>query len=392
MNPPSLPGAAAQQRMVFIDALRGLVIILMALDHVRDFFGPAPFGALDLAHTTPAWFLTRYVTHFCAPVFIFLAGTSAWLYGQNVTPRELTRYLLMRGLWLVFLEISVNSLSWGALLVGNVVLQVLWALGVSMIVLAGLAKLPRPLILAFALALIGGHNLLDGWHASDFGPWRWVWLLLHEQGFLASGIGKSGVFVFYPLLPWLGVMALGYWAAPLLQTDASVRQRRLLLAGAALLLLMLALRLGNWYGDPQPWSQQARGDVFSLMSLINFQKYPPSLLYLCVTLGLGAWLLALMARIPPARLQWLLVYGRVPMFFYLVHMPLIHIGAHVWAWCRYGQLAAWNMSGAKAPPDYEPSLLFVYGVWGLYLFGLYFLCRWYGEVKRRRPGGWLRYL
>lgn len=385
----------ARERLIFIDALRGLVIVLMALDHVRDFFGPAPFDPLDLAHTTPAWYLTRYLTHFCAPVFVFLAGTSAWLYGQTVTRHELARYLLTRGLWLIFLESTLISASWGALFGGLVVFQVMWALGMSMIVLAGLIWLPRPAILAFALLLIGGHNVLDGWHAKDFGGWGWLWSLLHEPGFHGTGIGKSGMFLLYPLFPWVGVMAAGYVAAPVLQGDAGLREQRLLCTGMLLLGLMLALRAGNWFGDPQPWSIQERGELYSLLSFLNFQKYPPSLLYLCTTLGIGAWVLAAMARIErsaPARLEWLLVFGRVPMFFYLIHLPLIHIGAHIWALSRYGQLAGWNNAKLPPPAGYEPSLLFVYAVWAGYVLALFFACRWYGAVKRRHPGGFLRYL
>lgn len=382
----------ARERLVFIDALRGLVIVLMALDHVRDFFGPAPFDPLDLVHSTPGWFMTRYITHFCAPIFVFLAGVSAYLYGQTVTRPALSRYLLTRGLWLILLEATLISLSWGALLGGVVVFQVMWALGMSMVVLAGLIWLPRSVIAIFALTLILGHNALDGWHAKDFGVWGWLWSLLHEPGFHGTGIGRSGMFLLYPLFPWLGVMALGYLVAPVLQGEAGVRERNLLLAGALMLALMVALRAFNGYGDPQSWSVQARGSVYSALSFIHFQKYPPSLLYLCMTLGLGAWALAAMARISPSRLQGLLVYGRVPLFFYLIHLPLIHIGAHIWSLARYGQPAGWNQLRLPVPAGYEPSLLFVYAIWLLYLFGLFFACRWYGGVKQRHPGGWLRYL
>ena len=385
---PSAP--VARERIACIDALRGLVIILMALDHVRDFFGPTPFNPLDLTQTTPAWFLTRYVTHFCAPLFVFLAGVSAGLYGQGVARPVLTRFLLTRGVWLIFLECTVVSLSWGTLLGGVVLLQVVWALGVSMIVLAGLVHLPRTAVAAIALALIAGHNALDSWHTADFATLGWLWSLLHERGLYALSAGK--VYLSYPVLPWMGVMAAGYVAAPWLQGDTALRQRRLLLAGAVLLMLMLVLRAGNVYGDPRPWSVQVRGDVYSVFSFINFEKYPPSLLFLCITLGLGAWALALLARIPRARLQWLLVFGKVPMFFYLIHLPLINIGAQAWAWNRYGQLAGWRFSGVKPPPDYVPDLLLVYGVWAAYMVVLYIACRWYGGVKRRHPDGLLRYL
>ena len=379
-----------RERIASIDALRGLVIILMALDHVRTFFGPLPFSPLDLTQTTPAWFLTRYVTHLCAPIFVFLAGVSAGLYGQQAARAVLARFLATRGMLLIFLECTFVSLSWGALFGGVVFLQVIWALGVSMVVLAGLVHLPRSVVAGIALALIAGHNALDTWHAADFPRLAWLWSLLHERGFHSLSLFK--VYLSYPVLPWIGVMAAGYVAAPWLQRDTAMRQRGLLLAGGALLILMLALRAGNLYGDPQPWSAQGRGHVYSVFSFINFEKYPPSLLFLCVTLGLGAWTLAILSRIPQSRLRWLLVFGKVPMFFYLVHLPLIHIGAQIWAWERYGQLAGWGLSRAKPPADYVPDLALVYGMWAAYVIIMYAACRWYGGVKSRHAGGLLRYL
>ncbi len=255
-------------------------------------------------------------------------------------------------MWLIFLECTVVSLSWGALLGGVVFLQVIWALGVSMIVLAGLVHLPRSAVAVIAVALIAGHNALDAWRAADFPNLGWLWSVLHEKGLHSLSVGK--VFVSYPVLPWIGVMAAGYVCAPWLQEDTALRQRRLLLAGGALLVLTVLLRAGNVYGDPHPWTAQVRGNVYSVFSFLNFEKYPPSLLFLCATLGLGAWTLAVLVRVPQARLQWLVVFGRVPMFFYLVHLPLIHIGAQVWAWNRYGQLAGWGFSGARPPAGLRP--------------------------------------
>jgi len=379
-----------RERIASIDALRGLVIILMALDHVRTYFGPLPFGPLDLTQTTPAWFSTRYVTHLCAPIFVFLAGVGAGLYGQEVARPVLARFLVTRGIWLIFLECTFVSLSWGTLFGGVVFLQVIWALGASMIVLAGLVHLPRSAVAAIALALIAGHNALDSWHAADFPRLGWLWSLLHERGFHSLSLFK--VFVSYPVLPWIGVMAAGYVVAPWLQRDTAARGRGLLLAGGALLILMVVLRAANVYGDPQPWSAQVRGNVYSVFSFINFEKYPPSLLFLCVTLGLGAWALAALSCIPPSRLRWLLVFGKVPMFFYLIHLPLIHIGAQIWAWDRYGQPAGWGLFRAKPPADYVPDLVLVYGVWAAYVIVMYAACRWYVGVKGRHPGGLLRYL
>lgn len=382
----------ARERMVFIDAIRGLAIIFMALDHVRDFFGVTPFALLDLKQTTSGWFVTRYITHLCAPIFVFLAGCSAWLYGQALSKRELSRYLVTRGFWLIFLECTFISLSWGALLGGVVSLQVIWVLGLSMVLLAALLYLPRWAIGMLAVMLMGTHNLLDGWQIKDFGEWGWLWSVLHEPAFHPSGVEKTGVYVAYPLLPWLGVMLAGYFCAPYLQGDARVRHRRLLIAGGVLLLAMLLLRATNWYGDPHPWEVQARGALYTVFSFFHFEKYPPSLLYLCITLGFGAWILAALAYINPARLEWLTVYGRVPMFFYLLHLPMIHLGAQTWAILRYEQLSGWDYVNVPAPKDYEPSLLFVYLVWLGYLAALYFACRWYGALKRRKPNSLLRYV
>jgi uncharacterized membrane protein len=372
----------ARERLVFIDALRGLVIILMALDHTRDFFSRAEFDPLDLARTLPAWFLTRWITHFCAPVFVFLAGVSAYLYGQQVSRTQLAQYLLSRGLWLVLLECTVISLSWGSLLNGVIVFQVIWALGISMVALAGLIYLPRVWIGVFALSLILGHNLLDGWHGEGIGAGAGFWRFLHEPHFLAFGIGKSGIYSLYPLIPWIGVMALGYVFAPVMQLPAQQRTRVLLTCGAGLLTLLLVLRVPNWYGDAVIWKEHVRGPVFTFFSFINFTKYPPSLQYLCVTLGFGAWMLAALAHFPMRRLRFLLVFGQVPMFFYLLHLPALQMGGLIWRLFQTKPL----------PGDPPSSLLLVYGVWGLYLVGLYFICRWYGEIKRHNPKGWMRYL
>jgi uncharacterized membrane protein len=385
-----MPPTLARERMVFIDALRGLVIILMALDHTRDFFSRAGFDPVDLAHTLPAWFVTRWITHLCAPVFVFLAGVSAWLYGQQVSRRQLAQYLLSRGSWLVLLECTVISLSWGSLFQGVILLQVIWALGVSMIVLAGLIYLPRIWITLFALLLILGHNTLDTWHGAGLGVWSKLWPMLHERHFYGFGIGDSGAYLLYPLIPWIGVMALGYVFAPVLQSPPPQRERLLLLCAAGLLTLLLVLRIPNWYGDAVPWHEQGRGALYTFFSFINFTKYPPSLQYLCVTLGLGACILAALARVSAQKLRYLQVFGAVPMFFYLLHLPALQIGGAVWKWLQTAQ--SQSQSQPQSLSQAPSSLLFVYVIWVLYLVGLYFACRWYGAIKRQNPKGWMRYL
>jgi uncharacterized membrane protein len=287
----------------------------------------------------------------------------------------------------VLLECTVVSLSWGSLFRGVVLLQVIWALGMSMIVLAGLIYLPRIGIALFALVLILGHNTFDAWHGTELGVWAKLWPILHERHFYAFGIGESGVYLLYPLIPWIGVMALGYVFAPVLQYPAAQRERVLLLCGAGLLALLLVLRLPNWYGDAVPWQEQARGPLFTFFSLINFTKYPPSLQYLCLTLGLGAWILAALARARAQQLRYLLVFGSVPMFFYLLHLPALHIGGIVWNWLQATVLSSF-IPASQGPS----SLLLVYVIWMVYLVGLYFACRWYGAIKRHNPKGWMRYL
>lgn len=381
----------ARERLNFIDALRGLVIVLMALDHVSHFFNPIPFNSLDLTQTSGPIFMTRWITHLCAPIFIFLAGTSAYLYGQSVSKAQLSRFLLTRGAWLVFLEVTFINLSWANIFGGVVVLQVMWALGMSMMILAGLIYLPRYWLIGIAVLAILGHDAFNSWQVKDLGNWGGIWAILHERHFFKL-TENGGIFLLYPLLPWFAVMAAGYAFGPVMQLPAAMREKRLLQWGAALLLLMLVLRWPNLYGEIKPWAEQSRGGLFSLLSFINFSKYPPSLLYLCTTLGLGAWLLAAMARLPEARLKLFLVFGRVPMFFYLIHVPVIVSGALLWATVKFGQPGAWMFGQGTPPAGYEPSLWRVYLIWLALLVLFYFACRWYGGVKRRHPNGFLRYL
>jgi uncharacterized membrane protein len=389
-SPPANP------RLPFIDALRGLVIMLMLLDHVRSYFGPANLDPLDLAHSTPLWFMTRWVTHLCAPLFIILAGTGSALYGQRVGKAELARYLVVRGLLLIALEATLFSLSFGFLPRGVLFFQVMWVLGICMILLAGLIYLPRPLLWALALVGIFGHNLLDGWHASDFGTLAPLWQVWHERGFIAIGGAKTGIFLLYPVLPWISVMLLGYLLAPVMQRPATERERLLLWGGLGLLLLLVLLRWPNMYGNPKPWMPHPDGWLYSFLAFINLQKYPPSLLYLCATLGIGSLLLALFARYTEQKLHWLLVPGRVPLFFYICHLPALALGRAGLEFARHlitGQPFSLPTDGGTQPPDLSWSpVLQVYGVWLVYSVLLWLSCRWYGKLKRERPRAWMRYV
>ena len=276
-------GAVGMQRLDSIDLLRGFVMVLMALDHTRDFFGMGGFNPRDVAE--PALFLTRWITHFCAPVFIFLAGLSAYLYGaRGRSVGTVSRFLLTRGLWLILIELTVVRLAWTfSLDVTHFTAQVIWVIGASMVLLAGLVYLPRWAIATIGLAMIAGHSLLDGVSAEQFGPAGFAWNLLHQPGALRFG-NETRVFALYPLIPWAGVMATGYVLGPVMQRDEGSRRRWLVGLGAGLTAGFVLLRATNLYGDPAAWQSQ-NGPLATALSFINCEKYPPSLLYLMMTLG-----------------------------------------------------------------------------------------------------------
>ncbi|UMR32297.1 heparan-alpha-glucosaminide N-acetyltransferase domain-containing protein [Massilia sp. MB5] len=360
-------------RLASIDVLRGLVIALMALDHTRDFFGPTSFSPEDLDTTTPAWFWSRWITHLCATTFVLLAGSSAFLRGQACGTAALSRYLASRGALLLVLEASWISFSW-QFGFNVIILQVLWALGAGMLMLALLVWLPRPAVAAIAVLLILPHNLLDGMKLESV-----LWQAWHQGGFLPLS-RQFGIVIVYPLMPWLGLIAAGYALGPVFLWQAARRQRWLLLAGAVLLLLFIALRAGNLYGDPDPWSPQGKGWMFDLMSFLRVHKYPPSLLYLCITLGIALPLLAWCERLPPPRA--LLLFGRTPLFFYVIHIALIHFLASLYMLARYGSLPQGGPVAAQLPPGYQPSLPVVYASWlGVLVLMYGFTLLW----RRRRP-------
>jgi uncharacterized membrane protein len=390
-------------RLDSVDFVRGVVMAVMALDHVRDFFHvyAKSFDPLDPSKTWTALFFTRWVTHFCAPTFVFLAGTGAFLSTRRgKTKRELSWFLLTRGLWLVLLELTLVRLGWFFNFDYHLsMVQVIWAIGWSMVVLAGLVFLPTRVIAAFGLALICLHNLLDGWKAESFGALRWLWVLLHEQNVLAPR-GDVFVFVAYPLVPWVGVMAAGYAFGQLLTLGRERRRRVLLTVGGSTVALFVVLRWLNVYGDPTPWASQARGAWYTFLSFLNTQKYPPSLLFLLMTLGPSVIAVALFdrGREPGALTKPFVVFGRVPLFYYLLHVPLIHLVAVVFSYAEYGRaewlFLNWPPPGAPQlePAGYGYDLWVVYLVWLGVVLALYPLCRWFAGVKRRRRDAWLSYL
>jgi uncharacterized membrane protein len=273
---------------------------------------------------------------------------------------------------------------------GGGFVQVIWALGWSMIVLAAFIHLPLRAVAAFGLALVAGHNLLDRFRAAEFGAWRWLWMILHEQGPVSSSSGFT-LFVIYPLIPWVGVMAAGYAFGALLRLEEKRRRKILLRLGLALTLAFVILRATNLYGDPRPWAQQPRGALYTFLSFLNCEKYPPSLLYLLMTLGPAIALLPLFERARGAPSRFFTVYGRVPLFYYLLHFYLLHLLAVAFAIARYGRQAL-TISALGLPPGYGYRLWVVYLVWIGAVLALYFPCRWWARLKQRKRSAWLSYL
>ena len=386
-------------RLDSIDLLRGLVMVIMALDHVRDFFSNAKFDPTDLANTNAAYFLTRWITHFCAPVFVFLAGTGAYLSStRGKTRSQLSWFLLTRGLWLVLLELTVVhfgwSFNWSFRYSGG---AVIWALGWSMCALAGLIYLPVWAVTTFGVTMIALHNLLDGVTASAWTGPRWFWQILHAGGpiQLPQGFEFSAS---YPLIPWIGVMAAGYGFGTLLLRESCSRRKWFLSLGAGLSLAFILLRASNFYGDAVVWSPQKQG-LFTLFSFLNCTKYPPSLLYLLMTLGPAIFVLGLLDRGVGAIGRPLVIFGRVPLFYYLIHLPLIHGAAVLFAYFRHGR-AQWlfenpwvaeRLQTLDKPVDYGYELPVVYAVWVVAVLILFPLCRWFAEVKKRSRAAWLSY-
>jgi uncharacterized membrane protein len=367
-------------------------MVLMALDHSRDFVGGFGQNPTDLATTTPLLFFTRWVTHFCAPVFVFLAGTSAYLAGQRRTRPELFRFLLTRGLWLVVLELTVVRFGW--MLNVNykfVVFQVIWAIGWSMVVLAFLQFLPIGVVAAVALLVICGHNLLDVYRARDFGDAAWMWNVFHEQG-LVQPSPERRVFVAYPLMPWFAVMAAGYAAGALWRRPD--RKRLFMRLGVAVIGAFVVLRGLDAYGDPSRWQVQGRGVLYTFLSFLNCSKYPPSLLYLLMTLGpalcVVSWLDRPWETSTGAVSRLFSTYGRVPLFYYVMHLFVIH--AVVLAVCAPQLFDAAFRARLldKGAPGY--GLGVTYLVWVMSVALLYPLCRWFCRVKARNRGFWVSYV
>ena len=381
----------SRARLDSVDLLRGLVMLLMALDHTRDFFAASGPNPRDIAD--PALFLTRWVTHFCTPTFIFLAGVSAFLYGERGRRvGEVSWFLLTRGLWLILIEFTLMRLCWTFSIHADVfVIQVIWVTGASMVALAGLVHLPRWAIATIGLAMIAGHNLLDGIDAEELGHAGWLWKLLHEPGLIEIG-PHARLFVLYVLVPWSGVMAAGYALGPVFRLDPARRRSFLLRTGAAVTAGFIVLRASNLYGDPAAWSVQA-SVLATVLAFIDCEKYPPSLLYLMMTLGPALILLALFERVHGALAGLVTTFGRVPFFFYVVHVAFIHALAVAFAWITVGDIG-WTFGAflSQKPASYGLGLPGVYVVWLCVVAALYPPCRAFAALKQRRREWWWSYL
>jgi len=413
------PAKLGRQRVDSVDLLRGIIMVIMMLDHTRDYIhsGALLFDPLDLSKTTVWLFFTRWITHFCAPLFVFLAGTGAYLQlARGKSKNELSRFLITRGLWLIILEVTVVRLLVTFSVDPKLLffLQVIWVIGVSMIVLAALIHLPLKVVAAFGLAMIALHNLLDRYPAT---PWRgpgtpvpgWgakLWMVMHQQAFFPVGstFPSPVIAVLYPLIPWIGVMAVGYSFGALYQMDKERRRKLLLSIGVACVILFCLIRAWDVYGEPQHWHKQ-RNIVFTILSFINTTKYPPSLDFLLMTLGPGIVALYLFE---PARAaittgtqsigawarQFFVTFGRVPLFFYMLQWFTAHIIALVLN-ISFGKPWKWLV---KTPVDwqYQPgmgfNLIVVYLCWITGVLLLYPLCKWFAGIKARRRDWWLSYL
>jgi uncharacterized membrane protein len=404
---PSLSSTASpsssvvSSRIVSLDIFRGLIMVVMALDHTRDFFTNLSFEPETLSQTWPTLFFTRWITHFCAPMFFLLAGTGAYLYGHRRTPAELTRFLWTRGLWLIALEFTIIGTAWSFQIPFGF-FGVIWALGASMVLMAAIVRLPMRWIAGLSVAMIVLHDLLDGLRPAQFGSLAWLWTILHRRGGVMLPLGIRQ-FVLFPLIPLVGVMTAGYVLGKVYTMERARRKKLLVTSGAFLIALFVFLRLTNLYGNPPAGlGGVSQGDFHlqptlakTVILFLDVEKYPPSLQFLLMTIGPSLLLLAWLDRESvPRGLRALWTFGRVPMFFYVLHLYLIHLLAIIVSALR-GQPVGWLVHGAifgETPAGYGYNLPFVYLMWITAVVLLYFPCQWFAELKRRRHEWWLSYL
>jgi uncharacterized membrane protein len=407
-QPTASSAGTGAQRIVSLDIMRGLVMVIMALDHTRDFFTNLRFEPENLARTYYALFFTRWMTHFCAPLFFFLAGTGAFFYGRRRTPQALSRFLWTRGLWLIAIEFTVVGTAWTFLFPWGM-FGVIWALGACMVLMAAIVRMPLRWVAGFTAILIVGHDLLDPVRPKQFGSFAWVWTILHVRGGVQLPFEVRS-FVLFPLVPWVAVMAAGYVFGSIYLLDGERRRKLIARIGLGLTIAFVLLRLADLYGNPPvglggvsqgDWHVQATVEK-TVILFLDVEKYPPSLQYLLMTLGPCLLLLAWLDKkldqngggsVSPA-LSPLLTFGRVPMLFYILHLYLIHWLALVVALLSH-QPIGWLLNGGfmfGAPDGWGYGLPFVYLMWITVVVILYFPCRWYEGVKQRRKDWWLSYV
>jgi uncharacterized membrane protein len=382
------PTAPVASRVTSLDVMRGLVMVLMAIDHVRVYSG------LPAGGPTPGIFFTRWVTHFCAPAFVFFAGTSAFLWGRTRTSPDLSRYLVTRGAWLVLLELTVLRVAWTFNFdyAHYILAGVIWMLGVCMMLLAGLVWLPVAAIGTFGVLMIAGHNVVDLLQPAQG---SWILQFLYFGGVFRVGHDGPFVAVLYSIVPWIGVMAAGYAFGAIVVREPDERRRLCLTIGLAAIALFFVLRGLDLYGDPRHW-RAGPAAAPAIFRFLNTTKYPASLLFLLMTLGPTIALLPLAER-PGAAGRVLAVFGRVPLFYYLLHIPVIHASAVVVSLVREGRVNPWlfgnhPMMPPPVPNGYTWGLPLLYLVFVVVVAMLYVPCRWFARVKARRRDGLVRYL
>jgi uncharacterized membrane protein len=397
--PLKLTPLKTSYRIDSIDLLRGLIMIIMALDHTRDFFHKAAWidEPTNLATTTPILFFTRWITHLCAPIFVFLAGAGAYFQSLRKSKKQLSDFLIKRGLWLLFIEIVVINFAFSFdVHYTMIALQTIWSIGISMIVLGLMVWLPFRAILAIGFIIVFGHNALDFYERNLKASPGWWYDLLHHQGFYKLW-GNHNLLILYPFLSWSGLMMLGYCFGKLyLQSEGDKRKKALLWLGFGVIAFFVVLRYTNKYGDPDPWSTQ-KSSVFTFLSFMNVHKYPPSLLYMCATVGIGILFLAFAGNVKNRVTKFITVYGRVPFFYYVLHFLLIHLISSICYLAR-GHTFAEGLKPTGLPtlfvaPGEGYSLFTVYIIWICVVLSLYPVCKWFSDYKQRhREKWWLSYL
>jgi uncharacterized membrane protein len=397
-SPTNAISLQARGRVGSLDIVRGIAMILMAIDHVRVYSGLPPGGP------TPGIFFTRWVTHFVAPAFVFLAGTGAFLLGKKLDDkRALSHFLLTRGIWLIFLELTVIRVAWTFNLDFShyLLAGVIWMIGWCMILMAAAVHLPTQVVGALGIAIIALHNVTDLFAGQldkafgDAGP-GWLLQVLYFGGVFKLGASGPPLFVLFVIVPWIGVMMAGYAFGRAMELDAERRQRLCLWMGIVLTALFVCLRFVGVYGDPRSWAE-ATTKMPSYLAFLATSKYPASLEFLCMTLGPMFIALALAERWRGRAADAIATFGRVPFFYYLLHIPLIHVAACIVSLAREGRVDPWlfanhPMNPGPAPAGYVWSLPLLYLVFALCVAALYVPCRWYARLKAERKSRWLSYL